>query len=225
MSRVFRVFPLAVAAGVALGVAIAGVAAAAPITYTLTSSAVAGSINGAAFAAGQTVTIILLCDTSNLNFYGPPPPSSPFGHYNVAAAGSATVQVGGGPVYTFANAITIWATAPSGLGQGFRLAEGNPNLSTDGFSFDPGAGYPGSLTALTTDYATGVQNGFSASPQFQSNAWSLVGGTTFYLDTISASSPVSGSFSSVVGSAVPGAGFAAIGGLGVAGLARRRRRG
>lgn len=225
MSRTSGVSRVAAAAGVALGVAIAGGVDAAPITYTLTSSAVSGSINGTAFAAGQTVTVTLLCDTSNLNYYGPPPPSSPFGHYNVASAGSATVQVGAGPVYTFSSAITIWATAPSGVGQGFRVAEGNANLSNDGFSFNPGAGYPGSLTALTTNYASGTQAGFSASPNFQPSAWSLVGGTTFYIDAISASSPVAGSFSSVVGSAVPGAGFAAIGGLGVAGLARRRRRG
>lgn len=205
--------------GIALGLGSSALAA--PITYTVSTSVVTGMLGATTISSGDTVTVTLVCDTTNVNYYGPPPPSSPFGHYNVASAGSATVQVNGGTTYTFANAITIWATVFPGTGQGLRWSEGGQ--SPDGFSFNPGAGYPGSLTALTTDYASGVQTGFSASPNMQTSAWALVGGGTFYLDTISASSPVAGSFSSVTSAAVPGAGLAAIGGVGLAGLTRRRR--
>jgi hypothetical protein len=214
---------VACGSGVAMALGLGSSALAAPITYTVSTSAVSGMLGASAISLGDTVTVTLVCDTSNVNPYGPPPPGSPFGHYNVASVGSATVQVNGGTTYTFANAITIWGTVYSGTGQGLRWAEGNANTGTNGFSFNPGSGYPGSLTALTTDYASGVQTGFSASPSMQSSAWALVGGGTFYLDGISSSSPVAGSFSSVTSAAVPGAGLAAIGGVGLAGLTRRRR--
>lgn len=209
--------------GMAMAVGLGSAAVAAPITYSVSTNRVSGMLGAQTIVSGDTVTVTLVCDTTNVNYYGPPPPSSPFGHYNVASVGSATVQVNGGTTYTFANAITIWATVNPGAGSGLRWAEGNANLGSNGFAFNPGSGYLGSLTTLTTDYVSGTQTGFSVSPHMWSSAWALVGGGTFYLDGILATSPVAGSFGSVTSAAVPGAGLAAIGGVGLAGLTRRRR--
>lgn len=216
MSRVFRVFPLAVAAGVALGASIAGDAAAAPITYTMVMNGVSGSL-GATTITNDVVTMTFTGDTTNVQPWGPP--SSPFSYYNDIAGGSITVQIGSGPVYTVTDAMNL--AAETNPGAGSRIAFSKGSFVSSGpilFTFYAGATYPGGLSVLTTDY---TQSAAGLSTFFGSNTLATSGGTF----TLSNGTNAGGGFTTAAASAVPGAGFAAIGGLGVAGLARRRRRG
>lgn len=216
MSRVFRVFPLAVAAGVALGASIAGDAAAAPITYTMVMNGVSGSL-GATTITNDVVTMTFTGDTTNVQPWGPP--SSPFSYYNDIAGGSITVQIGSGPVYTVTDAMNL--AAETNPGAGSRIAFSKGSFVSSGpilFTFYAGATYPGGLSVLTTDY---TQSAAGLSTIFGSNTLATSGGTF----TLSNGTNAGGGFTTAAASAVPGAGFAAIGGLGVAGLARRRRRG
>lgn len=216
MSRVFRVFPLAVAAGVALGASIAGDAAAAPITYTMVMNGVSGSL-GATTITNDVVTMTFTGDTTNVQPWGPP--SSPFSYYNDIAGGSITVQIGSGPVYTVTDAMNL--AAETNPGAGSRIAFSKGSFVSSGpilFTFYAGATYPGGLSVLTTDY---TQSAAGLSTFFGSNTLATSGGTF----TLSNVTNAVGGFTTAAASAVPGAGFAAIGGLGVAGLARRRRRG
>ena len=220
MSRVIRVSPLAIAAGVALGVGIAGGAAAAPITYTMVMTGVDGSLatalNPGSFT-NQVVTMTFTGDTTNVQPWGPP--SSPSSYYNDIAGGSITVQIGSGPVYTVTDAMNLAAETDPGAGS--RIAFSKGSFVSSGpilFTFYAGATYPGGLSVLTTDY---TQSAAGLSTFFGSNTLATSGGTF----TLSNVTNAVGGFTTAAASAVPGAGFAAIGGLGVAGLARRRRRG
>ena len=215
MSRTSGVSRVAAAAGVALGVAIAGGVDAAPITYTIVMTGVSGSLGSSAIT-NDVVTMTFTGDTTNVQAWGPP--SSPLNYYNDIAGGSITVQVGSGAVYTVTDAMNL--AAETNPGASSRIAFSKGSYTSFGpilFTFYAGATYPGGLSVLTTDY---TQSAAGLNLEFSSNTLATSGGA-FSLSNVQ---NAVGGFTTVAASAVPGAGFAAIGGLGVAGLARRRRR-
>ena len=205
---------LATVAGMVLGAAIVGGADAASITYTMVMFGVSGSLGGTTIT-NDVVTMTFTGDTGNVSPYGNP--SAPFGYYNDIAGGSITVQVGSGSVYTVTDAMNLSAETNPGAGSRIAFSKGS-YAGTILFTFYAGATYPGGLSVLTTDY---TQSAAGLSTSFATNTLATSGGA-FSLSNVT---NATGGFTTAVASAVPGAGFAAIGGLGVAGLARRRRQG
>ena len=203
---------VACGSGVAMALGLGSSALAAPITYTMVMNGVSGTL-GATTITNDTVTMTFTGDTGNVSPYGNP--SAPFGYYNDIASGSITVQVGSGTVYTVTEAMNLSAETNPGVGSRIAFAKGSYS-GTILFTFYAGATYPGGLAVLTTDY---TQSAAGLSTFFGANTLATTGGA-FSLGNVT---NAIGGFTSAAASAVPGAGLAAIGGVGLAGLARRRR--
>lgn len=203
---------VACGSGVAMALGLGSSALAAPITYTMVMNGVSGTL-GTAFT-NQVVTMTFTGDTGNVSPYGNP--SAPFGYHNDIASSSITVQVGSGTVYTVTEAMNLSAETNPGVGSRIAFAKGS-YPGTILFTFYAGATYPGGLAALTTNYTSPSVAGLSTF--FGANTLATTGGT-FSLGNVT---NTTGGFTSAAASAVPGAGLAAIGGVGLAGLTRRRR--
>ena len=197
--------------GMALG--LSSSASAAPINYTMVMNGVSGTLGGTSIT-NDTVTMTFTADTGSVSPYGNP--FAPFGYYNDIASGSITVQVGSGTVYNVTEAMNLSAETNPGVGSRIAFSKGSYS-GTILFTFYAGATYPGGLAALTTDYNSPTVAGLSTF--FASNTLATTGGA-FSLANVS---NANGGFTSAVASAVPGAGLAAIGGVGLAGLTRRLR--
>jgi hypothetical protein len=205
---------VACGSGVAMALGLGSSALATPITYTMVMNGVSGTL-GATTITNDTVTMTFTGDTGNVSPWGPP--GNPNSYYNDIASGSITVQVGSGTVYTVTDVMSL--TAETNPGAGSRIAFSKGTFASSGpllFTFYAGATYPGGLAVLTTDY---TQSAAGLSTVFASNTLATTGGA-FSLGNVT---NAIGGFTSAAASAVPGAGLAAIGGVGLAGLARRRR--
>ncbi len=221
---------LAGLAAAALGV-VAGSASATPIEYTMTWNSASGQY-GSTLLSDARVTLKFTTDTTNVGVAGSSFPLSSW--YAVAFANGAGISVtvinnqGSSPV-TILNDASLdnvsannSALVATGTSIFFGTAGGSPlSYGTDRGGINGFASAPSASDMLTTTWSS-TSNGFISNP------WSgnplVIGTQTLWFGQ--SPNTQGGSWGSVLGSpsGVPGTGLAAIGTLGLAGVARRRRR-
>lgn len=213
---------LAVAAATAVG-SVASTASATAIQYTMTWSNVTGSYGGTGFT-GQTMTLQFNYDTTNVGLQGPFPRA-----VFVNGAGISVTLGTGGSILNNAALDNVAANNSALLVIDsttvyFGISDGTTYTGDRGFLFGLTGG-PAVANFLTTEWsgATGPTGQAGVSAGWGPTAPGVplvIGGLQLAMTGASGG----GTWSSGSPSVIPGSGLAAIGTLGLAGIARRRRR-